>query len=85
MEFNYWYIILAIVILLNLAASIYLAKRDDLEQFKKAAQIILVWLIPFVAAVGLWLFHRSQDMPISSSKPFGGGANKNTDITGTGD
>ncbi|WP_153915974.1 hypothetical protein [Shewanella sp. TC10] len=85
MEFNYWYITLAIIILINLAASIYLVKRDDLEQFQKVAQIILVWLIPLVAAVGLWAFNRSQDMPVSSSKSFGGGVNKNTDITGTGD
>ncbi|QUM88860.1 hypothetical protein HWV03_08640 [Moritella sp. 36] len=85
MVFNYWNISFAVIALINLAASVYLAKRDDLETFQKVAQIILVWLIPIVAAIGLWLFYRSQDVPVSSSKLFGGGVNKNTNITGTGD
>ena len=73
------------VILLNLVVSIYLARRSDLEAFQKAAQIILVWLIPFFAAIGLWLFHRSQDVPVSVSKSFGGGASSSSNISGNGD
>ncbi|MGR3979792.1 hypothetical protein [Pseudoalteromonas sp. 1181_04] len=85
MEIKYWFIILAVVALLNLVVSIYLAKRDDLEVFQKAAQIILVWLIPIFAAIGLWLFHRSQDVPPRSSKPLGGGSSSSSNITGSGD
>lgn len=85
MEFTYWYITLAIVILINLAVSVFLAKRNDLERFQKGAQIALVWLIPLIAAIGLWLFHRNQDPFMSSSKSFGGGASKSTNFTGTGD
>ncbi|HEA18406.1 MAG TPA: hypothetical protein ENH88_18585 [Pseudoalteromonas prydzensis] len=85
MDFTYWYIILAIVFLINLAVSVFLAKRNDLERFQKGTQIALVWLIPFFAAIGLWLFHRTQDSSISPSKPFGGGASTNTNFTGTGD
>tara|TARA_Y100000588_G_C13912933_1_gene777997 strand:- start:292 stop:588 length:297 start_codon:yes stop_codon:yes gene_type:complete len=84
-ENNYWFIILAFVALLNLVVSIYLAKRTDLEAFQKIAQIIIVWLIPVFAAVGLWLFHRSQDAPFSSSKPLGGGSSDSSNITGGGD
>ncbi|SFC11762.1 hypothetical protein [Pseudoalteromonas denitrificans] len=85
MELNYWHIFFAVVALMNLFVSIYLTKRDDLETFQKVAQIILVWLIPVAAAIGFWLFHRSQDVQLSPSKLFGGGVNNNTNITGTGD
>ncbi|OCQ23776.1 hypothetical protein A7985_07500 [Pseudoalteromonas luteoviolacea] len=85
MENNYRLIIVALVALLNLVVSIYLAKRSDLESFQKVAQIILVWLIPVFAATGLWLFHRSQDIPISSSRPFGGGSSDSSNISGGGD
>lgn len=85
MEINYWFIILAVVVLLNLVMSIYLAKRSDLEAFQKAAQIILVWLIPIFAAIGLWLFHRTQDVPLRSVKPFGGGSSNSANITVSGD
>jgi len=85
MEFNYLYIIFAVLALINLVVSIYLGKRDDLEPFQKGAQIFLVWLVPLFAAIGLWLFYRSQDAPIGSIKPFGGGENKGTETTGTSD
>ena len=83
MEINYWYIPLVVLTLINITVSLYLMKRGDLEPFQKGAQIVLVWLLPFVAAIGLWLFHRSQDVPISSSKSSGG--DSNTNITGSGD
>ncbi|WP_064792096.1 hypothetical protein [Shewanella woodyi] len=85
MKVSYWYIFFAVVVLLNLVVSIYLAKRNDLEPFQKTAQIFLVWLIPIIAAIGLWLFHRSQDVPVSSSKSFGGGSNSSSNIIGNGD
>ncbi|GMM84471.1 hypothetical protein [Pseudoalteromonas sp. MTN2-4] len=82
MENNYWLITLVLVALINLVVSIYLAKRSDLEAFQKVAQIILVWLIPVFAAFGLWLFNRSQDTPLSSSKPFCGSSGDSSNIIG---
>jgi len=73
MELNYFYIGFGVIVLLNVIVSILLIKRDDLEVFQKVVQVILVWLIPFFAAVGLWLFYRSQDKPKSIPKSFGGG------------
>jgi len=67
---EYLLISLGVLIILNIAVSIYLFKRDDLEQFQKVAQIIVVWLIPYVGAIGLWLFNRSQDS--DNNKPSGG-------------
>ena len=58
---DYFLIGIVILIVLNIAVSIYLYKRDDLENFQKIAQIVIVWLIPFVGAIALWIFNRSQD------------------------
>jgi hypothetical protein len=73
MDLNYWYIGFAAIALINLAFSVFLAKRDDLDVFQKVAQIILVWCVPFFAALGLWLFYRTQDKPIGAPSKFGGG------------
>ena len=78
MELNYFYIGFGVIVLLNVIVSVLLIKRDDLEVFQKVVQVILVWLIPFFAAVGLWLFYRSQDKPKSRPKSFGGGTSSGT-------
>ena len=73
----YW-IGLAVLVLLNSYVSIFLLRRDDLESIQKVLQIVIVWLIPLIGAIGLWLFLRSQD-DNDSNKPgtgsFGGGSN----------
>jgi H+/gluconate symporter-like permease len=85
MDIQFWYPFLALILLINLLVSIYRTKKDYLETFQKLAQIIMVWLIAIVAAIGLLLFHRSQDLPITSSKSNGSGANQNADVAGIGD
>jgi len=73
---NYFLIAIGGVIVLNFAVSLYLYRREDLENFQKVFQLIFVWLIPFFGAIVLWLFNRSQD---DDDKPnggsFGGGSN----------
>ena len=53
MESKVFYGIIAFVGVLNLMVSIYIARRGDLEPFQKKAQIILIWLIPLIAAIGI--------------------------------
>ena len=60
---------------LNILVSIFIARRADLDSFQKGAQVTMVWLIPFIAAVGLWLFHRSIDDKRRGVGPIGGGPN----------
>ncbi|MEP2653766.1 MAG: hypothetical protein ABJH06_17445 [Paraglaciecola sp.] len=79
------YVIVGIAILLNIIVSIFLARRDDLETFQKGAQIFIVWLIPFFAAIGLWLLNRSQDAPSRSSKSLGGGPQDSSGVGSSGD
>ena len=75
---NMYWVGLAVLVLLNSYVSIFLLRRDDLESIQKVLQIVIVWLIPLIAAIGLWLFLRSQD-DNDSNKPgtgaFGGGSN----------
>jgi len=68
------YIALVIYLVLSLAVSVFLVKRDDLDNVQKVFQILLVWLIPYFAAIGLWLFNKSQDQPVKQFSKFGGGA-----------
>ena len=67
------YIALVAYLVLSLAVSVFLVKRDDLDNVQKVFQILLVWLIPYFAAIGLWLFNKSQDQPIKQFSEFGGG------------
>jgi hypothetical protein len=80
---DYLLIASGILFILNVVVSIYLYKRDDLESFQKKAQIVVVWLIPFVGAIALWLFNRSQD---DDNKPggssFGGGSSNSGMVSG---
>lgn len=75
MEINYGYVFVAIILILNMLVSVFIGRRHDLERFQKFAQIIIVWLIPVVAAIGLWAFYKSQDDEVKpDSNNFGGGA-----------
>ena len=87
MEFDAWYLILSFAILLNIVVSVFLVRRDDLEAFQKGAQILLVWLIPFIAAIGLWMFNLSQEEKVKPKRSFGGGSqdSSNAGSAGGGD
>lgn len=55
-----WLIVISYFIL-SLFVSFLVSKRDDLERMQKVAQILIIWIFPFFAAVGIWLFHRNSD------------------------
>ena len=75
-------IIIGVLIILNIAVSFFITKRDDLDSFQKKVQIIMVWLIPFIATIGLWLFNRSHDDNHKGKQPFGGGEQSSIDVGG---
>lgn len=79
-------IILIVSCLLNLTVSIFLIQREDMETTQRVVQILIVWLIPFLGALGLYLFHKSQDdyVNIPFKGKFGGGDNGSSH-TSTGD
>ena len=73
MDVEILYVVLAVLFILNTSVSVFLMKRDDLDTFQKGAQMLLVWLVPFLAAIGVWLLNRSQDIQVTGDKTFGGG------------
>jgi Mn2+/Fe2+ NRAMP family transporter len=73
MDVEILYVVMAILFILNASVSVFLMKRDDLNTFQKGAQMLLVWLVPFLAAIGVWLLNRSQDIQATRDKTFGGG------------
>ena len=79
-------IFVSIVFVLNTAVSVFLARRIDLDKTQKVSQIVIVWLIPVVAAIGLWLLNRSHDVKVGAEpKAFGGGTSDDGSIaTGEG-
>ena len=85
MEFGLIELFALVVFVLNSAVSVFLARRIDLDKIQKVSQIIIVWLIPIVAAIGLWLLNRSHDEKRGvEPKVFGGGSSDDGSI-GTGE
>lgn len=84
---DYLFVSIVALISLNFSVSIYLFKRSDLNRFQKIAQVIVVWLIPFFGAIGLWLFNRSHDSDNNkpSSGSFGGGSQDSIGVSSSGD
>jgi hypothetical protein len=74
MELKFWYAILSTLFIINIAVSIFLFRRDDLESFQKISQTIFVWLIPLVGAIVMWRVNKSHDISYKRNKELGGGA-----------
>ena len=74
MGIEYLYIAIVIASILDIVISVVITKRDDLERFQKIVQITIVWLIPFIAAIGFYLFYRHEDENTPSGPTFGGGS-----------
>ena len=41
--------------------------------------IVIVWLVPVLAAIGLWYLNKSHDSANKKNSEFGGGSNKQTE------
>lgn len=46
---------------LNAIATFMAIGRKEFTPFQKKAQLLLIWLVPFVASIGLLVFYRSMD------------------------
>jgi len=54
-------VFLLLAIAINLYGSIFVYRRTDVEQAQKIAQIIVIWIVPIMFAVGMILFYKSED------------------------
>lgn len=46
---------------LNAITTFMAIGRKEFTPFQKKAQLLLIWLVPFVASIGLLVFYRSMD------------------------
>jgi H+/gluconate symporter-like permease len=76
--------LLVSIIIINILVSLYISRRDDLDIIQKVAQVFIVWLVPFLGAISLFIFHRNNDKQSPTSKSFGGGANDSIGIAENG-
>ena len=60
MEFTIFEILVFFAVVLNVLVSIHIMRRIDLNSFQKKSQIIIVWLFPFIASLGIYFFHNSE-------------------------
>lgn len=85
MESNYWIALIVTYFAVNVAVTVFLFKRDDLDKFQKYAQSTLAWLIPIIGAVIFWRINKNHDMQYKATKEFGGGAANSGGYDSSGD
>lgn len=69
----------ALAVLLNFIVCFLVLRTDYFDKHQKTFQIILIWLIPFIASVGIVLFLFNENNPSQESIDFGGGTNDSID------
>ncbi|GAA0297234.1 hypothetical protein N9W11_04325 [Psychrosphaera haliotis] len=84
MENFYLEISIIIALILNIIAGLQVLKSDYFEKNQKVAQIIIIFLIPFIASIGIILFLRGQERPFTTSNGKGGRGHSSIDVS-TGD
>ena len=84
MENYYLEISIVIALLLNVIAGLKVSKSDYFEKAQKVAQIIIIFLIPFIASIGIILFLRSQERPVITSNSKRNSGHSSIDVS-TGD
>jgi hypothetical protein len=67
MTWDQIYTFACVAVVMNILVSIDIIKRRGLERFQIVGQIVLVWVIPFLAAIGIVLLYRSQERPTHSA------------------
>lgn len=78
-------IVLIFLVILNLTVSLFVLNRNDLETNQKSLQILIIWLIPLLAAIGIYIFYLSQDKKAKPfQREFGGGSSTSIGQTGNG-
>ena len=67
--------ILIATVISNILVTVFIVTLDDYEPVQKIAQVVIIWLVPLVGAIGLWLFHRDSGDRRSGGGSFRGGSN----------
>lgn len=62
-------LVLAVIVSLNVAASIAVRRDEYSEQRQKILQIALVWLVPILGALLVLGVHRKAEKPSGAYRP----------------
>lgn len=63
-----------VVIALNIGVSVFIVKQSEFEKTQKLLQVSIVWLIPIIGAISIWLVLRGlTSKPKEINREFGGG------------
>lgn len=69
----YW--ILALLFISNILTSIYIYQRNFLEQQQKQLIVLIIWLVPFIGAGGMFLVVYVLEKNENPYQSFGDDAN----------
>ncbi|MBD3652344.1 hypothetical protein [Kangiella sp.] len=79
---NYFlYTGISIALILNIFASYRVFRSDYFDKRQKVIQVILIWILPFIAAIGILLFLSNEEKPKGRPSEFGGGAHDSIGAT----
>lgn len=80
---NYFlYTGISIALILNIFASYRVFRSDYFDKRQKVIQVILIWILPIIAAIGILLFLSTEESPKVRPSEFGGGAHDSIGATG---
>jgi hypothetical protein len=64
-----------VLLVLNVLVTLKVTLARTVTGVQKVLQALLVWLVPFLGAIVVYLVHRSDSQPRGPAEPpFGGGA-----------
>lgn len=65
-----------LLLVLDCFVSVLILRDSGITSMQKLLQLLVIWLLPLLGAVVVYLVHRSDDEPRGPAEPpFGGGAN----------
>ena len=65
-----------LILVVNCFVSVVVLRDSGITSVQKLLQLLVIWILPLLGAVVVYLVHRSDDEPRGPAEPpFGGGAN----------
>ena len=58
-----------VIVLVNFYVTLRLWKLETLELFQKVAQSLIIWLVPIIGALIIWLVIKDDESPPSGRNP----------------
>gem|GEM_PF-752860 len=76
------YFALLLALILNIIACYRVFRSDYFDKHQKVIQVVLIWILPCIAAIGILLFLSNEEKPKGPPSEFGGGTHDSIGATG---